>query len=83
MITELSTRLSIGPVDVRQQDFDALVQTISPTMSAAQAIESTGKARNTLGHDLAWPTSLDEAKYDALFRTVACACLHAISTLYR
>jgi hypothetical protein len=81
---DLRAELCITQVDVRESNFDALVKSLTASMAITQSIECAGKARNTLGHDLVWiSVSLDETKYDLLFKNIASACLHAISTLYR
>ncbi len=69
---------------LRCSDFDAEIGRLTGGMSVTTAIEMTGRVRNTLGHDLAWPsTSLDKARYDLVVKNIAAACVHVISTLYR
>jgi hypothetical protein len=64
-------------------DRDVLSQ-VTSTLTIAQTVELTGKSRNTLGHTLVWETpSLDRARYDLLVKTIASACIHAVSTTYR
>jgi hypothetical protein len=71
-------------LNIRSCDFDAEVRGLSPHMPTTAAIQMTGKIRNTLGHNLAWPsTSLDQSKYNLAVKNIAAACLHAVSTLYR
>jgi hypothetical protein len=79
---DLAAELAIGPVDVRQQDFGAMVGGLGPNMSVQDSIESTGKARNTLGHNIVWMTTgLTPETYGLLVRNIATACIHAISKL--
>jgi hypothetical protein len=69
---------------IKSSDFDAEVRNLTPAMPTTAAIQMTGKIRNTLGHNLAWPsTSLDQQKYNLAVKNIAAACIHAISTLYR
>jgi hypothetical protein len=57
---------------------------VTSTLTMPQVIEYTGKSRNTVGHTLVWETpSLTKSKYDDLVKTIASACLHAISTTHR
>ena len=57
---------------------------LHPKMSVEAAIIMTGRLRNTLGHNLAWPsTSMDKTKYNLAIQNVATACIHGISKLYR
>jgi hypothetical protein len=80
---DLATELAIRQVDVREQDFNAMVGALVPNMSVEDSIESTGKARNTLGHNIVWMTTgLTPQTYDLLVRNIAVACIHAISKLY-
>ena len=65
-------------------DFDAEVSSLTAAMPVVDAVQMTGKVRNTLGHDLAWPsTSLNQATYNLTVKNIAAACIHAISMLYR
>jgi hypothetical protein len=81
---DLPAELNITHVDVRESDFDALVKSLTGNMGIGDTIECVGKTRNTLGHNLVWiSVSLDESRYDLLFKNIASACLHAISMLYR
>jgi hypothetical protein len=81
---DLATELAIGQVDVRpEQDFGTMVGGLVPNMSVQDSIESTGKARNTLGHNIVWTTTgLTPETYGLLARNIATACIHAISKLY-
>ena len=83
--TQLKKLLRIDKVDTSSPpDFETLVRCIkSPNEPLGKAFEHTIKARNKLGHSLAWPVqSLDRNKYDLLANTIASSCLHAIACLY-
>jgi hypothetical protein len=80
---ELLFELGITKVDVRQADFDFMIGSLTPNADLHECIETTGQARNTLGHNLVWTTaSLNLTTYETLFKNIASACIHAISTLY-
>jgi hypothetical protein len=51
--------------------------------SFASAITTTGKLRNTLGHNIGWIDQLTKEQYLQAFLSIAVSCLHTISTLYR
>jgi hypothetical protein len=73
-----------GNIITRCDDFDAEIQNLTANMDIKSTVEMTGKIRNTLGHNLAWPsTSMNTQKYDLAIKNIAAACIHAISTLYR
>jgi hypothetical protein len=64
-------------------DFDTQVGALTATSSMENAIQMTSRFRNTLGHDLAWPSaSLNKNSYNLAIKNVAASCLHAISKLY-
>jgi hypothetical protein len=71
-------------LSLKCSDFDAEVRGLTAAMIPERAIQMTGKVRNTLGHDLAWPsTSLNLDKYTLAVKNIATSCIHAISMLYR
>jgi hypothetical protein len=82
---DLFTELGISQtIDTSSNDFDAIVRSLTPSLTVEETIERTGKTRNTLGHNLVWlSTSLDTKNYNLLVETIAVACIHAISTLYK
>jgi hypothetical protein len=51
--------------------------------SISNAIITTGRLRNTLGHNIGWPDKMSTPIYLKCFEQIAISCLHAISTLYR
>ena len=64
-------------------DFDTQVSALTAASSMEDAIQMTSKFRNTLGHNLAWPSaSLNKTSYNLAIKNVAASCLHAISKLY-
>lgn len=74
----------LGNISTTCDDFDAEIQNLTANMDIKPAVEMTGKVRNTLGHNLAWPsTSMNTQKYDLAIKNIAAACIHTISTLYR
>jgi hypothetical protein len=80
----LHTQLVIpNNLNISAVDFDAEVQSLTPAASMTDAIQMTGRFRNTLGHNLAWPSaSLNQQSYNLAIKNVAAACLHALSRLY-
>ena len=55
------------------QNYDGKIET---------AIQTTGKLRNALGHDLGWTVNLDKIQYQKLCQIVMSSCLHSIACLY-
>jgi hypothetical protein len=83
VLNDLLSELGITALSISESDFDAMVQSLTLSQPIDQAIQCTGKTRNTLGHNLAWmAASLDAAKYNLLAENIAVSCLHAISCLY-
>jgi hypothetical protein len=81
---DLLAELGIANVQVGANDFNAIVAGLIPNMDIEATINSTARARNTLGHNLVWMvTDLNAGTYDLLMKNISCACLHAISKLYR
>ena len=77
---QVSNNLVIG-AELFDRD---VLKHIVPGLNVEQAIQYTGKSRNTLGHSLVWETpSLDKRRYDLLVEVIASACIHAMSTTYR
>jgi hypothetical protein len=81
---DLLTELGIANVQVGANDFNPIVAGLTQNMNIEDTINSTARARNTLGHNLVWMVAdLNANTYDLLMKNIASACLHAISTLYR
>ena len=82
---DLLAELGIANVQVGADNFNNdVVAGLGPNMTIEATINSTAKARNTLGHNLVWMvTDLNAGTYDLLMKNIASACLHAISKLYR
>jgi hypothetical protein len=82
---DLLAELGLANVQVGANNFNNdVVAGLGPNMSIEATINSTGKARNTLGHNLVWMVAdLNAGTYDLLMKNIASACLHAISELYR
>jgi hypothetical protein len=77
-------RLGIGQIRVGRDEFEDLLQSLTPNQPLEAAIECTAQARNTLGHNLAWAVqSLNRENYDLLANNISASCLHVISRLYR
>lgn len=85
ILKELAADLGIPvPFNITATSFETIVRSLAPTQPIEDAIRSTVRTRNTLGHNLAWTaTSLDATRYDLLAENIAVSCLHAISCLYR
>jgi hypothetical protein len=84
-LQQVQQRMGIqGSMAIGCDDFDAEIQGLTANMEIKSTVEMTGKVRNTLGHDLAWPsTSMNMQRYDLAIKNIAASCIHAISTLYR
>jgi hypothetical protein len=81
---DLLAELGLANVRVGASDFNAIVVALKSNMNIEDTINTTAQTRNTLGHNLAWVVAdLNAGTYDLLMKNIACACLHAISTLYR
>lgn len=84
VLKETHAELGIpAKLDISSSDFDAEVQLLNSATSTTDAIQMTGKIRNTLGHNFAWPsTSLNQNRYSLAIKCIAAACIHAVSNLY-
>jgi hypothetical protein len=51
---DVRTELALTNPDVREIDFNTMVAALTVNMAIEDAINSTGKARNTLGHNIVW-----------------------------
>jgi hypothetical protein len=56
------------------------IQKYKKTIS--EAVKITAIARNTIGHDLGWDTSISQDQYRELYLIIAASCLHAIACLW-
>jgi hypothetical protein len=85
VLQELLTELQISaPLTISSPSFESILSSLTASQSISDAIVSTGKTRNTLGHNLAWvAASMDATRYNLLTGNIAASCLHAISCLYR
>lgn len=65
-------------------DFDAEIKALKPAATIEEAITTSGRIRNTVGHNLSRPSgSLNAVTYDLAVKDIASSCIHAISKLYR
>jgi hypothetical protein len=81
---DLKAELHLNNPDVREVDFNTIVAGMTANMNIEDTINSAGRARNTLGHNIVWATTaLNTATYDLLVKNIAASCLHVISNLYR
>jgi hypothetical protein len=81
---DLSAELGLIKVDVQETDFNNVITGLTPTMEMNATINSVGKARNTLRHNIVWITAnLNVTTYNLLVKNLAAACLHTVSSLYR
>ena len=51
--------------------------------SISEAIQISYMARNTLGHNLGWNTSINQNQYQELYLIIASSCLHVIACLWK
>jgi hypothetical protein len=83
-LNELSCELGLsGKIDIGARTFTSVLSTIAPNEPMTVAMIRTGKVRNTLGHNLGWPSSLDRGQYDLLAADIGASCFHAINSLYK
>ena len=75
----LSEEFSIGGVTLSSVLDE--VQTADDRISSS--VIMTGKLRNTIGHNIGWPSQLTNEQYIHGFLHIGISCLHAIATLYR
>jgi len=81
---DLSAELGLTKVDVQETNFSNVITGLTPTMEMNATVNSAGKARNTLGHNIVWITAnLNVTTYNLLVKNLAAACLHVVSSLYR
>jgi hypothetical protein len=86
IIRDLAADLGIPrkAASISCNSLEMVLQSLTSNQPIDDAIQCTGKTRNTLGHNLVWiATSLDANKYNLLAENIAVSCLHAISCLYR
>jgi hypothetical protein len=82
--SDVCAELALINPDVRETDFNTIVAGLIANMGMEDTINSAGKARNTLGHNIVWATAdLNATTYDMLVKNIAAACLHVVSKLYR
>jgi hypothetical protein len=62
---------------------EALASAVAGNDEITSYISVTGKLRNTLSHNLGWPSQITPEQYLHGFLQVSIACLHALATLYR
>ena len=83
-LNALRSELGItGKINIGGANFESVLSTAAPNEPVAAAMIRTGKIRNTLGHNLGWPTSLNRRQYDLLAADIGASCFHAINSLYR
>lgn len=58
------------------------LETVDDDVRLETAVQFTGKLRNSLGHNLGWPTTLNKKLYQQLFQMVFSSCLHVLACLY-
>jgi len=83
LLQHLSKELGIRPdLSIQSEHYSTIIRSLAPKQSIVDAIQCTGTVRNTLAHNIAIQSSLDETNYDLLADNIASSCLHAISRLY-
>ena len=71
-------------IDIRAETLDdALQEAVAGTDELTSSVIITGKLRNTLSHNLGWPSEISPEQYLHGFLQISISCLHAIATLYR
>jgi hypothetical protein len=53
------------------------------THTIDEALKVTYSARNTLGHNLGWDSSINQEQYQRLYFSIAASCLHVIACLWK
>jgi hypothetical protein len=74
----LPNNFSIGKAHLSK----VLEEIVTADDQLANSIILTGRLRNTLGHDLGWPSLLLGTHYRHGFLHIGISCLHSISVLY-
>lgn len=75
--------LGISSIDTSSSNFNSILGTLTSHMTIEDAINTCGKSRNTVGHNVVWNSNdLTNEKYNILVKNISAACLHAISKLY-
>lgn len=68
---------------IGETDFPTILAGIDESdQSIVNAIEITGRVRNSIGHNLGWRITLGKIEYQKLFTMIAISNLHAINCLY-
>lgn len=84
VLKTLDQDLGIGQkLDTSCSNFDAEINNLKAAATVEEAITTTGRIRNTVGHNLSRPSgSLNGKSYDLAVKQISSACIHAISKLY-
>jgi hypothetical protein len=62
---------------------DVFVEMQKYQKTISDAVKITAIARNTIGHDLGWDTTISQDQYRDLYLIIAASCLHAITCLWK
>jgi hypothetical protein len=76
---DLPKDFSLGNVQLPQ----VLDEILNVDDRISTAILTTGRLRNTIGHNMGWSTQLLPEQYTHSFLLIGISCLHTIATLYR
>ena len=70
-------------IPISSPDFATVLAALPSAGNTIQeAIIYTGRARNALGHSIAWPVQLSNQQYNKLVMMIFTSCFHAIANLY-
>jgi hypothetical protein len=87
VLLELRDDLLLDPqskLDISADDAEeALNLAIAGSDELTSSIIVTGKLRNTLSHNLGWPSEITRQQYMHGFLQVAISCIHVLAALYR
>lgn len=82
-LTHHRVALGIGQIRTSADTLANVIATLTSNMSIEQSITVTAKSRNTLGHNVVQPTNnFTRQSYEAMFKHIANASLHAIAKLF-
>jgi hypothetical protein len=87
VLGELTEQLHLnfpGGIEISADTLDeALQMAVTGSDEITSSVTATGKLRNTLSHNLGWPSQISREQYTHGFVQIAVSCLHALNSLYR
>lgn len=87
VLVELTSELHLDNANGLDISADTLDEALAFAVAGSDQITScitvAGKLRNTLSHNLGWPSQITPEQYRHGFLQVSVSCLHVLATLYK